>query len=395
MNTIVFVAPFLMPTTREMIRALARVPQTRVVAVLQTGNEAEAGVPVVLCPAVLDQEHLSRTLDAVIRRIGRPTRLIGILESLQEHLAYQRERLGLPGMRSEVVANFRDKDRMKSVLREAGVPVAASIRVGARTSAAEIAQLVGFPLILKPLDGAGAVATKRIQTMVGLQEALKTMGRPLIAETFLSGAEHSCEVFVRDGQPVFGSPTRYLPSALEVADNPYLQWVVHLPRNEDAFQEPYQVIKRAVVALGMQSGLAHVEWFRMPDGRICIGEIAARPPGAHFMELHGYAYATNWFDAWANLVVRDVFIGPWKRQWSVAGVYLRGAGNGRVVAVDGLDRAQATMGVHVVKAQLPKVGQPRKSGYEGEGFVVIRHRDDEVVRRAALSLIQTVRVRYA
>ena len=66
-----------------------------------------------------------------------------------------------------------------------------------------------------------------------------------------------------------------------------------------------------------------------------------------------------------------------------------------MAAVEGLERAQRDMGIHVVEARLPQIGQPRRDGYEGEGFVVIRHRDDDTVREAALSLIRTVRVHYA
>lgn len=395
MRTLVFVAPFALPTTHRFIRSLAAVPDTRVVAVLQEAPHEPLGVPIVRCPAVLDEAALGRTLDELIRTIGRPDRLIGILEALQQGLAHQRERLGIEGMRPSVARNFRDKDRMKAVLRQAGVEVAASLRVDAHTPNEAIVRTVGFPLILKPLAGAGAVATVRVDDVGQLGARLRELPRPLIAETFLSGAEHSMEVFVRDGEPVFDSPTRYLPSALEVSQNPHLQWVVHLPRETGAFEDARQVVHRAVRALGMDTGVAHCEWFRMPDGRVLIGEIGARPPGANFMHLHSYAHDTDWFDAWAHLVSHQRFIGPWPRAWSVAGVYLRGAGRGRVVAVDGLEQAQAEMGVHVIEARLPQTGQARRDGYEGEGFVVIRHPSDAVVRKAALSLIQTVRVRYA
>lgn len=395
MRTVVFVAPFALPTTRRALAAVASLPDTRVVAIFQERPAEPVGVPVELCPAVLDDEALDASIDGLIRRIGRPHRLTGILEALQEPLARQRRRLGLPGMQPEVARNFRDKDRMKAVLRRAGVGVASSLRVDADTPPEAVVGAVGLPLVLKPLAGAGSVATVRIDDEAGLRRQLRSLPRPLIAETFLAGAEHSLEVFVRDGVPVFGSVTRYLPSALEVSTNPHLQWVVHLPRDTTPFQDAYDAVYNALGALGMDTGLAHCEWFRMPDGRVLIGEIAARPPGAGFLDLHSHAHEADWFDAWARLVVDGTFSGPWERRWSVAGVYLRGAGRGRVAAVEGLDQAQAEMGVHVIEARLPQRGQPRRDGYEGEGFVVIRHQDDEVVKQAALSLIRTVKVHYA
>ena len=40
---------------------------------------------------------------------------------------------------------------------------------------------------------------------------------------------------------------------------------------------------RAVKALGLETGFTHMEWFRRDDGSLAIGEIAARPPGAHIV----------------------------------------------------------------------------------------------------------------
>lgn len=395
MRTVVFVAPFALPTTRRTIRAVAEVPNTRVIALLQEAPTEPLGVAVQLCAAVLDDECLAKTLDALVRKLGPIDRLLGILEALQIPLARQRERLGIRGMYAATARAFRDKDRMKAVLRQAGVGVAASLRVSGETTADEVLSAVGLPLVLKPLAGAGSVATVRVDDPEALRHHLAHLPRPLIAETFLRGAEHSLEVFVHEGVPLASSVTRYLPTALEVANNPYLQWVVHLPREQGPYADAVQTVHRALAALGMDTGLAHAEWFRMPDGRVLIGEIGARPPGAGFLDLHSHAHETDWFAAWARLVVDGVFAGPWERRWSVAGVYLRGPGRGRVVAVEGLERAQQEMGVHVVEARLPQTGQPRRDGYEGEGFVIIRHEDDEVVKRAALALIQTVRVRYA
>ena len=67
----------------------------------------------------------------------------------------------------------------------------------------------------------------------------------------------------------------------------------------------------------------------------------------------------------------------------------------RVAAVEGLEAAQRKMGALVVDKQLPRIGAPRADGYEGEGWVIVKHEDDEVVRRAVMDLITTVKVRYA
>ena len=56
------------------------------------------------------------------RQLGQVQRLLAVLEQLQVPLAQVREPLGIPGMDAATAGNFRDKARMKTVLRAAGVP---------------------------------------------------------------------------------------------------------------------------------------------------------------------------------------------------------------------------------------------------------------------------------
>ena len=396
MRTVAFVAPYMLPTTARFVRAVAALDGVRLIAVSHEPPPPDLGLAGVQpCANVLDDAALGEALDTIRRQVGPIHRLVGVLEAAQEPIARQRARLGLPGLQPDAALRFRDKDAMKAALRAANVPVAASMRVDGPGDPTAILAAVGLPLVLKPLAGAGAAATVRVEDAAGLAAALPKLPRPLIAESFLTGAEHSLETWVLGGKTVFQSATRYYPSALEVADNPHLQWCVHLPRDPAPFADAAKVVSHAVTALGLTDGLAHTEWFRRPDGTVAIGEIGARPPGAGLMDLHGHAHDADWFRAWARLMVDDAFDGPWPRRWSVAGVYLRGPGTGRVVGIDGLEKAQRDIGVHVVEARLPRTGAPRASGYEGDGFVILKHERDDVVKRAVLSLFETLRVRYA
>jgi hypothetical protein len=60
--------------------------------------------------------------------------------------------------------------------------------------------------------------------------------------------------------------------------------------------------------------------------------------------------------------------------------------------VHGVDELQREIGHLVVEARLPEVGQPASSGYEGEGFVIVRHPDTEVVRDALHRIITRLRI---
>jgi len=73
------------------------------------------------------------------------------------------------------------------------------------------------------------------------------------------------------------------------------------------YQAIHETGPRALAALGMTSGITHMEWFRRRDGSIAISEVAARPPGAQFTTLISYAHDLDLYRAWARVVVHDQF----------------------------------------------------------------------------------------
>jgi hypothetical protein len=44
---------------------------------------------------------------------------------------------------------------------------------------------------------------------------------------------------------------------------------------------------------------------------------------------------------------------------------------------------------------VPAIGATKADGYEGDGYVVIRHESTEMVQRALELVIETVKVHYA
>jgi hypothetical protein len=151
----------------------------------------------------------------------------------------------------------------------------------------------------------------------------------------------------------------------------------------------------AIKALGLDTGMTHMEWFRRADGSLAIGEIAQRPPGANITRMTGLAHDIDPYRAWARAVVDSAFDGPWERKYAVGCAYLRGMGNGRVVSVTGVGEVNAMIGRHVAEAKLPTIGAPKSDSYEGDGYVIVRDPDTEVVKKALLAVIERVRVQYA
>ena len=74
--------------------------------------------------------------------------------------------------------------------------------------------------------------------------------------------------------------------------------------------------------------------------------------------------------------------------------FLRGMGHGRVAAVTGIHETWEAVGKWVVEANLPTVGAHKSESYEGDGYVVVRDPNTEVVKRLLKTIIETMKVSY-
>jgi hypothetical protein len=406
MKHVVFVAPFAMATTLRFVRAVAELPDVRLAIVTQ---DPLASLPQELRERIaghwrvedgLDPRRLEEAARGVAKAMGGLDRILGTLEQLQVPLAQVRERMNLPGLGVAAAENFRDKARMKTALRRAGLPCARHRLASSSEDAWAFAEEVGYPIVVKPPAGAGAKATFRVDDRRELDEALAVSrpapGRETLLEEFVVGEEHSFDAVCIRGRPVWHSLSRYAPTPLDVLRNPWIQWCVMVPREIDSPQwdDVRSAGFRALEVLGQDTGVSHMEWFRRKDGSIAISEIAARPPGAQFCSLIGYAHDIDFYAAWARLVVFDEFDVP-QRRYAAGAAYLRGQGDGRVAAIRGLDTLQRELGEIVVETRLPQQGAGPSGSYEGEGYVIVRHPETAVVERALQRIVSVARVEMA
>ncbi len=400
---VIFVAPIFSPAATQMLEALLMLSGVRVGVVShQTVDRLAPTMARTVAhwrvDDITDAAKLERAVRALAESHGPVARCFGAYEQAQLPLAIVRERLGIRGLPSAAAARFRDKALMKDVLRAAGIPVARHQLVKSRDDARRFATLVGFPLVMKPPAGAGARATARIGTLAMLEASLAahepSAARPMLAEEFLRGTEHSLETVSINGRAVWHSITHYDPTPLAVIEQPWVQWTVLLPRevDEPRFEDIRTLGARALEALGMDTGVSHAEWFRRADGTLAISEIAARPPGAQITTMVSRAHDVDFVRAWVELMVFGTFTAS-PRRYAVATAYLRGQGEGRVIRIDGLDAVQRDFGSMICDVRLPTVGQTPTGSYEGEGFIVVRHPDTAVAKLAVQRIVSTVRVR--
>jgi formate-dependent phosphoribosylglycinamide formyltransferase (GAR transformylase) len=403
MPNVVFVAPFAMASTVRFVRAAASLFGVRLGVISQEPPER---LPIDLRQQLhgfsqtddaLGVDSLLEAVKSIERQLGSVDSLISVLEPLQVPLAMVRERLRIRGMDAATAHNFRDKATMKEVFAAHDLPCARHRLCSDATQAFAFARSAGYPLVGKPPAGAGAKTTAKLANDSELQAFLVStkpaVGQEVLLEEFVQGREFSFDSITLHGAEIFHNISDYHPTPLLVLENQWIQWGVVLPRHIDG--PPYAKIRevgpRALQALGMWTGMSHMEWFQRPDGSIAIGEVGARPPGAQFMTLMSYAHDCDMYRLWAQLMIYEQVTPP-VRSHAAGAAYLRGQGTGRVKAVHGLDQVQALIGAVVVESKLPQIGQPQAESYEGEGYVIVRHQDTSVVEAALQTIVSNLRV---
>lgn len=398
---VVFVAPFFSENAKLFLDRTCEVPGARVAVVTQDVPDYIGHALRARLVEIARVEDAFRTADIVAaanglaERHGPIHRLIGVMEQVQLPVAEARAELGLPGMKVEPARRFRDKTLMKDCLREAGLPVARHRLVNNTRDALGFGAEVGYPIIVKPPAGAASQTTYRVHDETELKTALGptsvAAGGVVLLEELLTGTEHSFEAFVRGGEMLGYSTSDYHPSCLDVMQNAWIQWVVVLPRDYLA-DDIARIGTRALEVLGLETGMCHLEWFRRPDGSVAISEVGARPPGAQIPTMISRAHDIDCIGAWARLMVLGEMEPLPPRRYAVGTAYLRGQGEGRVVAVHGMDSIYRKYGHLITDVRLPQARQEKAKSYEGEGFVMIRHAETSVVRDALTDIISSVRV---
>jgi formate-dependent phosphoribosylglycinamide formyltransferase (GAR transformylase) len=313
-------------------------------------------------------------------------RNVDLVETLWEPTvllaARLRERIGTPGLTVEQTVPFRDKGRMKEVLDAAGVRTPRSARATTAAGCRGAAERIGYPVIVKPIAGAGSLDTYRIESDAELEAALPRLRHidEVSVEEFIDGEEFTYDTVCSAGSISFYNIAEYRPRPLVGKQVEWIsqQVIAHRDPDHPALAGGKAMGEAVITAMGFESGFTHMEWYRTDSGEVVFGEIGARAPGARLTDLMNYSCDIDLFAGWAEAVCYGRFSQPVERQYNAAMVIKRAQGEGRITHVEGLAHLMATMGEHIVNIDLVAVGEPRrdwKATVLSDGIVVVRHPD--------------------
>ena len=353
---------------------------------------AEAKLP------LMTREHLSGYLqtpqlnqeDAVVKAVTAQwsgltfDRVICLWEPGVVLAAKLRAALGVGGMSEDDAIAFRNKDIMKARVAAAGIRTP---RHRGATSAAEVreaAEYIGYPLIIKPIDGAGSMDTFRVDDAKELDAALKRLTHidHLNVEEFIEAEEFTFDTICVNGAMQYFNVGYYRPRPLTARSVEWISPQTFCLRDVDTDWVAGGVQMGADVLQAMNPGNAftHMEWYRKSDGEVVFGEIAARPPGARTVDLMNFVSDIDLYMGYAEAELRGTFSIDVTRKYNAINIFKRAQGHGTIRRITGLEQLVQRFGEHIVNIDLLPVGATRRDWVLtllSDGYVTIRHPDFE------------------
>jgi hypothetical protein len=291
-----------------------------------------------------------------------------------------REMFGLPGMTVQQTVPFRDKERMKQQLDAAGIRTPWHVSATSVADVWEAADRIGYPLIVKPIAGAGSADTYRVNSADELNGVLPLMRHvPVVSvEEFVDGEEFTYDTVCAGGEILFENILWYRPRPLQMRLNEWVSPVSIALRDRSVpdLQGGREMGGKVLAALGFEAGFTHMEWYRKADGEVVFGEIGARPPGARVVDLMNYATDGDLYVGWADAVVHGQMSRKLDHIYNAGSIFKRARGIGRITHIEGLTPLLEEYGDSVAAIDLLPIGAPRRdwrASVIGDGMVMVRH----------------------
>ena len=402
---VVFVEPAFPKNQREFLRGLLSTG-ARVSAISERAPEA---LPNELREGLFQFERVRSVVDEhamaeAVRRLAKRAQVDRLEATVEAHVmaaANVREQLKIHGTSSKTAWLCRDKPAMKDAVRAAGIACAQSARVQKVADAEAFAKKVGYPLICKPLDGAGASGTHKVANDQELATALDGLrvaqGRTIAIEEFLEGHEGFYDTVSVCGKVVLDFACHYFPNVLEAMRTRWIspQIVCTNRIDSDGYRELRTMGQKVIEALGIWTSPTHMEWFFGQKG-LKFSEIGCRPPGVGVWDLYCAANEFDLYAAWAHAIVHEKVPFKPSRKYSAGMIALRPDRDGTISHYEGLDDIQRRFKEWILDVHTPAAGsatQGVEGGYMANAYVRMRHPDYDTLRSMLTTVGETVKVR--
>ena len=205
---------------------------------------------------------------------------------------------GIDGIQISDLPRLKKKSIMKQLFKGLGLPVARGGRISDVKQALDLADNLGYPLILKPDEGVGAGGIYRVDNPNQLKSHVTQIKEDYLIEEFIDGDVVSYDGLTDyDGDIIFENSLVYGDGVLEYVRGKDTFFYVsrHIPAELRATGR--QLVKR----FDIRRKFFHFEFFKTGEAYVPI-EINCRPPGGAIMDMMNYSIDDDLYRAYAVMI---------------------------------------------------------------------------------------------
>jgi len=253
-----------------------------------------------------DYSQLIKACGYFTHKYGKIDRIESHNEHWLETDARLRKDFNVDGLKIDEIESMKYKSRMKDVFNQAGLNTARGRVVDNLAEAEQFIAEVGYPVVVKPDNGVGAVETFKLGSQEELQRFFEEKhDLDYIMEEYIQGKIHTFDGLTdKDGNIVFSSSMVYKGGIMETV-NEGLDMYYYIPR-----ELPEDIVEagmKTAEAFELKERFFHFEYFKLDDGRIVALEVNVRPPGGLTLDMFNYANDINIYKAYAELIAYGSF----------------------------------------------------------------------------------------
>lgn len=259
-------------------------------------------------------EEVYRAVAYLISQYGR----IDWLESNNEYWLEQDARLRTDfhitsGFMTEDMPRIKYKSKMKEFYAKAGIATARYHLVDTIEGCLSFIQEVGYPVVVKPDNGVGASHTYKLSSDEDLWNFFRNrdVRIPYIMEEFIHAIINSYDAIIdSQGRPMFETGNVTPMSIMDIVNNQdnSIYYIV-----KDLPEDVRRAGRAAVKSFGVKSRFIHFEFFRLTQDQPGMGkkgdvvalEVNMRPCGGFTPDMIDYAYSTDVYKIWADMIAFD------------------------------------------------------------------------------------------
>lgn len=252
-----------------------------------------------------DYDQLVRACGYFTHRYGKIDRF----ESLNEYWlgteAHIRDDFNITGIRGKDIDGIKKKSEMKKCFQSADIPVAIGQIVTNFDDAQHVIQQTGYPVVVKPDNGVGAIDTYLLNSEEDLRNFLAT--KPdveFIMEEFIQGDIISFDGLAdAHGDLVFYTGHHFSQGIMETVNEAQHISYTSLRDIPPALEKAG---RKCVEAFKVRERFFHIEFFKTAQDRYVALEVNMRPPGGFTTDMFNFASDIDVYNLWARVMVDGV-----------------------------------------------------------------------------------------